>query len=195
MALEDFPELLSERLILNQLIGGDREVVYSIFSDPDVVENYDVELFKDIAEADNLIDYFNTRFKTGTGIRWAVREKESQKLIGTVGFTTWNEYDHSAMIGYDLAKEYWGRGYGNEMVVAILQYVFSEAFPFFVNRIEALILPQNQPSQSLVKKCGFQFEGRMRQKCYWNQGFHDMYLFSLLREDWQALVNASHTIQ
>lgn len=179
-----FPELVSKRLILDQLRKSDREDIYNIFGDPDVVKNYDVELFKDIAEADNLVDYFNARFESSTGIRWAVRRKDDRKLIGTAGFTTWNEYDHSAMIGYDLAKAYWGQGYAKEMMVAMLNYAFSDAFPFFVNRIEALILPHNEPSKRLVKKCNFEYEGTMRGKCFWNGGFHDMQLFSLIRKDW-----------
>lgn len=186
MSEHQFPELFSQRLILNQLRKSDREDIYNIFGDPEVVKNYDVELFKDISEADNLVDYFNARFESNTGIRWAVRRKEDNKLIGTAGFTTWNEFDHSAMIGYDLAKAFWGQGFAREMMDVMLQYAFSDAFPFYMNRIEALILPHNEPSIKLVKKCGFVFEGTMRDKCFWNGGFHDMQLFSLVRKDWSS---------
>ncbi len=183
MPLDKFPELHCKRLELNQLQKSDRDDIYAIFSDPLVVQNYDVEIFKDITEADNLVDYFNARFETNTGIRWAIRRKGDNRLIGTAGFTTWNEFDHSAMIGYDLAHEFWGQGFAKEMLDAILKYAFSKKFPFFVNRIEALILPHNKPSISLVKKCGFVYEGIMRDKCFWNGGFHDMCLYSLLKRD------------
>ena len=184
MSQAPFPILETERLMLDQLTKRDRREIYAIFSDPRVVENYDVELFKDIAEADNLVDYFDARFTSGTGIRWAIRSKQTKKVIGSAGFTTWNEYDHSAMLGYDLAFAFWHQGYASEMLKGLLDYAFSDAFPFYLNRIEALILPHNAPSIKLVKKWGFVYEGEMRDKCFWNGGFHNMALYSLLRKDY-----------
>jgi len=184
MSNSQFPFIKTERLNIDQLTHQDREEIYSIFSDPRVVENYDVELFRDIAEADNLVDYFNARFESDTGIRWAIRHNKNNKVIGSAGFTTWNEYDHSAMLGYDLAYAYWHQGFASEMLAGILSYAFSDSFPFYLNRIEALILPHNTPSIKLVKKLGFVYEGEMRDKCFWNGGFHNMALYSLLRKDY-----------
>ncbi|MCY7296663.1 GNAT family N-acetyltransferase [Alteromonas sp. a30] len=183
MAFKIFPVLTTERLIIDRLTKSDRTSIYKIFSDPRVIENYDVERFKDISEADNLVDYFDARFESFTGIRWAARKKGSGELIGTAGFTTWNEFDHSVNLGYDLAFEYWGQGYATEMLAVILDYAFSEGFPFFVNRIEASILPHNEASIKLVKRFGFQYEGTLRDKCFWNGAFHSMDLYSLIRRD------------
>lgn len=182
-----FPAFETERLCIDKLCRTDRNEIFAIFSDPRVVENYDVERFKDISEADNLVDYFDARFESGTGIRWAIRDKATKKVIGSAGFTTWNEYDHSAMLGYDLAHAFWHQGYASEMLKALLEYAFSEAFPFYLNRIEALILPHNAASIKLVQKLGFVYEGEMRDKCFWNGGFHNMSLYSLLRRDFQGL--------
>ena len=186
-----FPIFETQRLMIDQLTKQDRDEIYAIFSDPKVVENYDVERFKDVTEADNLVEYFNARFDSNTGIRWAVRQKQTGKVIGSAGFTTWNEYDHSAMLGYDLAYAYWNQGFATEMLQALLDFAFSDAFPFYLNRIEALILPHNIASIKLVKKCGFIYEGEMRDKCFWNGGFHNMVLYSLLRKDAIALFQAS----
>lgn len=185
MGAAAFPILTSERLILNELKKTDRKQVFEIFSDPDVTAHYDVERFKDIKEADQLISYFKSRFETNTGIRWAIREKGKPNLIGSCGFNSWNQYDASVILGYDLSPKYWGKGYASESVNTILQYVFSTRFPIRVNRIESLILPSNKPSIAVSERAGFKFEGVMREKCFWNGAFHDMNLYSLLRRDFE----------
>lgn len=179
-----FPVLSTERLRLDALTPEDRDGIYAIFSDPVVIQHYDVERFKEPAQASRLIEYFASRFDTGTGTRWAIRDKATGQFLGSCGFNTWNEYDYTAVIGYELDKHQWGKGYAQEAVTAILNYIFSESFDFYVNRIEALILPQNVPSAALATRLGFTREGTLRGKCYWNGDFHDMDMWSLLRSDW-----------
>lgn len=178
-----FPIIETPRLILDQLTIQDRASLFAIFSDPDVIRHYDVEQFTHIDEADHLISYFAAKFENDSGIRWAIRDKSNGNFLGTCGFTHWNHYDHSAVIGYELAKEYWGRGYAFESIKAIVEFIFAESFHFYVHRLEAIIVPTNTPSQKLVKRLGFALEGTLRGKCFWNNEFHDMYMFALLRQD------------
>ena len=186
MPAAPFPILTSERLILNELKKTDRKQIFEIFSDPDVTAHYDVERFKEIKEAVQLIKYFSSRFETRTGIRWAIRKKGEPKLIGSCGFNSWNEFDASVILGYDLAPKHWGKGFASEAVKCIPDYVFSAKFPIKINRVESLILPSNLPSISVTLRAGFEFEGVMREKCFCNGAFHDMNLYSLIRKDYEA---------
>jgi ribosomal-protein-alanine N-acetyltransferase len=183
MQSRPFPEMTTERLKLAPLLQADSEALYAIFSDPKVIAHYDVERFTEVEQASRLVDYFDARFADDSGIRWAIRDPQSNQLLGTCGFTNWNPYDHSAVLGYELAADQWGKGYAQEAVSAIVEYIFSEQFHFYVHRIEALVLPQNLPSQKLLRKLSFVKEGTLRGKCYWNGAFHDMDMFSLLREE------------
>ena len=178
-----FPIRTTKRLKLESLNKNDVKTLFDIFSDPQVIEKYDVEQFTQIEEASELIDYFDARFESDTGIRWAIRLKSTGKMIGTCGFTHWNKYDHSAVIGYELCPKFWGKGYATEALTEICNFIFSSEFHFYVHRIEALILPINTPSKVLVEKIGFKPEGILRGKCYWNNDFHDMQMFGLLRTD------------
>jgi ribosomal-protein-alanine N-acetyltransferase len=179
----EFPIIETPRLLLNRLSADDREPLFAIFSDPKIIEHYDVERFKTIDEADRLIAYFDARFDSNTGIRWAIRDKLSGEFLGTCGFTNWNEFDHSAVVGYELSKQYWGKGYATEAVGTIINFIFGKTFHFYVHRVEALILPSNKPSEKLVKNLGFSLEGTLRGKCYWNNDFHDMNMFGILRHE------------
>ena len=189
MQKNTFPVLESERLVFNALVPEDKDELFHVFSDKDVVKHYDVERFKDVNEASHLIEYFAARFESDTGIRWAIRNKNTLEFLGSCGYTHWNEYDYSAVIGYELASKHWGNGYANEAIETITNYIFADSFHFYVNRIEALILPSNKPSEKVARKNGFQFEGTLRGKCYWNNDFHDMNMFSLIRKDWAQANN------
>lgn len=184
MEKNKFPILNSDRLRFDALVTSDKDELFHIFSDPKVIRHYDVERFKDVNEASHLIEYFTARFESGTGIRWAIRKKDTLEFLGSCGYTHWNEYDYSAVIGYELAAKHWGKGYANEAIATIINYIFDDDFDFYVNRVEALILPSNAPSEKVAKRNGFQFEGTLRGKCYWNGDFHDMNMFSLIRKDW-----------
>lgn len=184
---KSFPTLSSERLVLDQLAPTDAADIFDIFSDPEVVRHYDVELFKEPEEGANLIEYFQARFDSDTGIRWAIRSRSTGAFLGSCGFNAWNEYDYSAVIGYELKPNYWGQGFAKEAIMTIVSYLLSESFRFHVNRIEALILPTNIPSRNVAEKCGFVFEGTLRGKCYWNGDFHNMNMFSLLRKDFEII--------
>ena len=188
MRAPEFPVLTTDRLKLDELKAHDQQAIFALFSDPEVTAHYDVETFQKPAEAERLIDYFSSSFTNNTGIRWAIRKRGEDKLIGTCGLNNWNQYDASVTLGYDLIPEHWGKGYASEAVKAVIAFVFSIRFPIKVNRIESIILPSNAASIALTEKMGFQLEGVLRDKSYWDGEFHDMKLFSLLKRDYLALM-------
>lgn len=66
-----FPTLPTSRLVLDAMSDQDVDDIFAIFSNPDVIRHYDVELFHNKAEAEHLIHYFQTRFEKHQAIRWA----------------------------------------------------------------------------------------------------------------------------
>ena len=181
--MTEFPVLQTKRLTLNEIQSSDCEPVFAIYGNPDVVAHYDVEQFTQPSEAEQLIRYFRSHFRTQTGIRWAIRQRPDGEFMGSCGFSSWNQYDGSIVLGYDLAPVHWGQGYALEAVRHIVSFAFSDSFPFRVNRIESIIMPGNKASIALSEKLGFQFEGCLREKCYVRKQHHDMNLYSLLRRE------------
>ena len=68
----------------------------------------------------------------------------------------------------------------SEAVEAIIRYGFSE---LNLNRIEAIVGPENAPSLRLMEKNGFVQEGRLRKHYPAGDGFEDSLVFGLLREE------------
>ena len=112
-------------------------------------------------------------------------QKSSGVLIGSVSYHTWAFEHFRAEIGYALNEDQFkNKGYMYEALLAILHYGFRE---MKLNRVEALIGPDNIASQSLVKKLGFQYEGNLREHYLKNGKFEDSWAYSLLRREWKEI--------
>jgi ribosomal-protein-alanine N-acetyltransferase len=60
-------------------------------------------------------------------------------------------------VGYLVLRDYWGQGLASEMTLGVVQYAFEK---FGVDRIKAVVAPENLASQKVLIKCGFQLIGR-----------------------------------
>lgn len=181
----NFPELDSARLKLVRLTSDDAADIFALFSDEKVIKYYDLGVLQQIPQALSLINFFNARYDSNTGIRWGIRLKKSNQLIGTCGFNSWSLKMKSAEIGYDLLPNFWGYGYANEAVSEVLNAAFSGQLPCGkLNRIQADTIPGNYPSESLLIKLGFIEEGLRRECGYWKNTFHDLKCFGLLESEY-----------
>jgi len=179
-----FPRLASERLNIDEIRLADKESIFEIFSNEDVIKYYDLEALKDLAQSVKLIKFFRLRFDESRGIRWAIRLKSNGKCIGTCGFNSWSEASRSAIIGYDMNREYWGQGLVTEALYQIIDMAFSGHLPCkIINRIQADTIPGNIASERVLKKLGFKEEGVRRQSGYWKNAYHDLKCFGLLKDE------------
>jgi RimJ/RimL family protein N-acetyltransferase len=53
-------------------------------------------------------------------------------------------------------------------------------------RIEAVTMTTNEASQAILKKLGFEFDSLMRNYRYYEGNFHDVNMYSITPELWQA---------
>ena len=92
------------------------------------------------------------------GVRFWIYEKDRPNdIIGTVSFSFYKTAPfNSIMVGYKLLPEYWHKGYGTESVKAAIQIVCPV---MGIQRVEAFVLPENRPSQTLLSRVGFVLEG------------------------------------
>ena len=69
----------------------------------------------------------------------------------------------------------------SEAVSELLAYGFSV---LDLNKIRALVVPDNIASAKLLERLKFQKEGVMRQAQFVNGKYDDLIAFGLLREEW-----------
>jgi ribosomal-protein-alanine N-acetyltransferase len=146
----------TDRLILKSISAEDRDFIYSQFSDEVVTKYlYDEEPLTDILGADEIIDpYVNS---TSIGLsRWILIRKTDHEKMGTCGFHCWDPNESKIDIGYDLKQQYWGNGYMQEAIKAILKAAIQE---LNVKKINAHIYIDNDNSIKLAERLEFIFSG------------------------------------
>ena len=176
-----FPVIETDRLILREIKANDRIELFKIFSSEAVMKYYGMFPYNSIEEADILISRFSKAFDENKSIRWGIELKSEKVLIGTCGFHNWNKTHRRVEIGYELYNKYWRKGYITEAISEILKFGF-EAME--VNRIEALVYPENIPSQISLEKLNFSKEGILKEYCIFRDKKQDLIMYSLLNSNY-----------
>ena len=174
-----FPTLETERLILREITKEDTEGIFACFSNDDVTRYYGQETLQNLKQAEDIIEFFRKNYHDNRGIRWAIERKEDKGIIGTIGFNAWLPKHKRAEIGYELHPNHWRKGYTSEAVLAVLTYGFDV---MELTRIGAVVFKENEASQNLLTKIGFQEEGILKKYMYQNGVAHDTYVYSLLKD-------------
>lgn len=107
--------------------------------------------------------------------------KDDNKIIGRVSFFN---FAYGGMMscacGYHLDKDHTGKGYMTEALKSAMAFVFDE---YKMHRIEAFIVPENEPSLNLVKRVGFHYEGKRNSYMHINGRYRDHEAFYMLEDD------------
>ena len=85
------------------------------------------------------------------------------EVIGLITLHDFDNWNSKAEIGYMLNKKYWRQHVMSEAAIKVIHYAF-EAIE--LNRIEALIDPENIASIKLNEKLGFAKEGLKKEAAY-----------------------------
>jgi ribosomal-protein-alanine N-acetyltransferase len=107
--------------------------------------------------------------------------KGQNKAIGVCGFHNWSKGDRRSEIGYILSKDMWRMGIMTEALDMLIPFGFSS---MDLNRIDAIVHIDNIPSINLLEKFNFTREGLLRCYKYYMGGFHDFYMLSLLKNEY-----------
>ncbi|QNO15381.1 GNAT family N-acetyltransferase [Alkalicella caledoniensis] len=171
-----FYNIETDRLLLKNIDNGDREFIFSQFSDDDINKHlFDAEPLKDLSGADEIIDFY---LKTEPRLqhRWVIQDKAHGVKMGTCGFHCWSIKDSKVEIGYDLKKEFWGNGYMYESLNHIIEFSKKN---MKVKVINACIYIDNTRSISLVEKLGFILTGSKHEIFRGVEYLHNIYSLNL----------------
>lgn len=175
-----FPVLQTERLILREVALSDAEDVF-VFRSNAYVQRYNSKPMEDVSEARELIKEIKATYERTDGIAWGIALKGQDTVIGMVGFWQWS-LSNRVMLGYDLAREYWGRGIASEAVREIIRFGYEK---MELNRIEAETIEDNHESVRMLEKLGFVLEGIRREYSLEDDGkYHGSAMYALLKSEY-----------
>jgi ribosomal-protein-alanine N-acetyltransferase len=167
-------------VIIREKQETDAADFFIYYSKAEVNEFILCEIPQTIEQAKQELLYWRNCFYRNDGAYFAIADKKNNRMIGSIGITSYNSYQSRIELSYDLDSTYWRRGITTRAIARIVKYAFED---WQVNRIEASVSVSNIPSKNLLLKCGFTLEGILRQHRYHRGKFVDVYFFSLLKEE------------
>jgi ribosomal-protein-alanine N-acetyltransferase len=149
------PEIETSRLRLRPFTTDDLEDLHLIFGDAEVMRHITGGKVRTRAETETglrrTIEAWETR---GFGF-WAVTTKGQTAAIGYCGYLLLDRTPEIEL-AYGIARAHWGRGFATEAARACLRYGFEE---MKLERIVAVVNPQNAHSQRVLEKLGMRHTG------------------------------------
>ena len=146
----------TDRLLLRPFERDDVHPLHAIWSDPEVgpwVGGTHTDLAESIEE---LGEHLRHQERHGFGF-WAVEERATGRVVGEVGLMLFEGRGPEVETGWCVAREVWGRGYASEAAAAWLDVGFGE---LGLDRIVAVVLPENERSRRVCDRLGMREAGR-----------------------------------
>ena len=114
---------------------------------------------------------------------WALVLKSEHRVIGSVGLHH-RDVETVREIGYVMHPDYWGNGYMTEAVKAVIRFAFED---LRLDIVQIGHFPENARSKSVIRKCGFQYEGTLRRSYKIFDGtVKDDCRYSMTREEYES---------
>jgi [ribosomal protein S5]-alanine N-acetyltransferase len=181
-------DLVTSRLQIRRLTLADAPPFFAIFSNAEVMRYWSSPPLAAMAQAEEKIASILAHYEAGDLFQLGVIRKSDAQLIGTCTMHQIHLQNRRAEIGYALGRPYWGHGYMNEAMRAMVDHAFG---PLQLHRLEADIDPRNAASARSLARLGFQCEGHLRERWIVGDEVSDSALYGLLAREWLARRGAS----
>lgn len=157
----------TERLIMRPFNENDLDIIMNLYSNEEIMKHMPNDVMN-VEKAQKHLYKVVGGWKEIPQVNYemAVISKDDQKKIGRSRIHVNYETD-TAMIGWLLLKEGWGKGYATEMTRALMDYSFDV---LNVHRVCALCHPKNISSWKVLEKCNMRREAHFIQKCKYVKG-------------------------
>jgi RimJ/RimL family protein N-acetyltransferase len=176
------PTLKTNRLSLRWIRAEDVDDFYAVYSNPQVMRYWSTPPLADKEAASKLISEIQRDVESREILKWGIALSDTDKLIGSVTLFHLDFTHRRAEIGYAQGRAYWGQGYMQEALKAVIGYAFTE---LKLHRIEADVDPRNDASVRTLERLGFQREGYLRERWQVSGEIQDAYFYGLLSHDWE----------
>ena len=164
-------------VVLRKLREDDRPVILATFADPLVRRWLNMPAKPTDADFDSVLRTIRKGFESGDRYDYAVTESPSDESLGAV-IASRRARDNFEL-AYLAREEGRGRGLMTRSVRLMCDWLFGQG----VGRLELRTHPNNEPSQLLARRAGFQREGLERKSIWLHGKREDELVWSLLPDD------------
>lgn len=171
-------DINTDRLLLRRFKISDLGDFYEYAKNPNVGPNAGWDFHKSKEESLLILRNFILSDEI-----FAIELKSEKKVIGSIGLHKDRKRDNkdAKMLGYVLSENYWGRGYATEAAKAVISYAFKE---LSTDILSVYHYPFNERSKNVILKCGFIYEGTLREATVTYDGkIYDDCCYSMTKEE------------
>lgn len=173
-------QIETERLILRKFQYTDDENMLKYWiSDPAIQSMYSEPVYTTPQEVKELLDKYIGAYEKDDYYRWAITFKETGECIGQISYFLVDSNNHFAEIEYCIGRCFQRKNLATEATKTVIQYGFDK---MNLHKVQICHNSINIPSQKVIEKCGFVYEGTLRDFFYMDGQYVDRLYYSILKE-------------
>ena len=170
------------RLVARPFSAADVEAFVAYRSDPDVARYQ--------SWSDYTLDQGTTLIASlqgaqpgvpGEWYQFALEDRTSGVLVGDLALHAAEDEPRVAEVGFTLAPEQQGKGYGAEALRGLLGFAFTE---LALHRIFAVTDALNAPAAALLERVGLRREAHFHENVFFKGAWGSEFLFAVLEREW-----------
>lgn len=175
--------ITTERLILRRFAYSDNEsILKNWVADEKIQFMYSEPVYTTKEAVKELLDKYISAYEREDYYRWAIIEPQSGECIGQIAFFLVDNKNHFAEIEYCIGAAYQRKGYATEATKALIAYGFEK---INLHKVQICTKTINAPSKRVIEKCGFTYEGTLRDYFCMNGEYVGRLYFSILRSEYE----------
>ena len=167
----------TERLLLRRFTLADAKEIYEGYVNQKDFLYYANKKERTLKEEKESLKGIDNRYKDMDYYNWLITLKSDNKIIGAINLNV-NKFNESVEFNYAIDDRYQKNGYMTEALNEIKKYCIND---IEANRIYGGCEINNIASKKVMEKCSFVYEGTLRNYLKLCDGYHDMFLFSYIR--------------
>ncbi len=172
----------TDRLILRQFKYSDDDAMLKYWiADENIQSLYSEPVYTTKEEVKELLDKYISSYQKNDYYRWAIISKDNNECIGQIAFFLVDSKNNFAEIEYCIGSDFQCRGLATEATKAVIKYGFEK---IRLHKIQICHKSINIPSKRVIEKCGFHFEGTLRDFFYMNGEYVDRLYYSVLESEY-----------
>lgn len=174
----------TERLILRRFEYKDADDMLKYWiSDPGIQAMYCEPIYETKESVIELLNKYISSYEKLDYYRWAVILKETNECIGQAAFFLVNSESNFGEIEYCIGSDFQRRGLATEATQAIIKFGFEN---INLHKIQICHREDNPASKKVIEKCGFKYDGTLRDFFYIDGKYLDRLYYSILKDEWKA---------
>lgn len=173
----------TERLVLRRFKYSDNEAMLrNWIADEKIQSMYSEPTYTTIEAINELLKKYIDSYENSDYYRWAIILKDSGECIGQIAYFLVDIKNNFAEIEYCIGSDFQCKGLATEATKAVIEYGFSK---INLHKVQICTKTTNIPSQKVIEKCGFHYEGTLRDYFYINGEYVGRLYYSILETEYK----------